>query len=519
MNPPPVKLDPVNVENAISMIHRNRDGDMFPPLPEFDALHENPEAFVELVTKKGISEYEPQPSRRFFVPKDEKSFRLATQLHPQDSIILTAILLQFGAQIEARRQPSEKVFAYRFDPEIDHGLYGIESGWDKFWAAASERIDRYDHFLYCDIADFYNQIYHHVVENQLAECGFPNPAIKWIKNLLNSTTGMVSRGIPVGPHGAHLLAETTLIPVDNALADHGIQFIRYADDMLIFCQTEREVHRALYTIARTLDRQQRLTLQHRKTLTLDAAEFREFCQERGGDAPKSPQERRVLEVIEEHTSGNPYVFDIVEIDELLRGDDIFNETALTQVVEEYFMKEPTNYVRLRWLFKRLAQTGHPAALPVVLDRLEKLEPCLSSVCAYVGHITHVEEDRWREIGPKLLERLDDSWLGDNVFSRMSVLSLFSRQSQMVCFPALARRFDISNRHESREILLAAYENDAADWLRERKEDFDAMDAWQRMAYIYCSQLLPKEERRILLPSEKELKREPEFSQWLIGHVK
>ena len=479
MNPTPVKLDPENVENALAMIHRNRDGDLFPPLPEFDALHENSEAFTKLITKNSISEYKPQPCRRFFVPKDELSYRLATQLHPQDSAILTAILIQYGALIEARRQPSDKVFSYRFDPKVDYGLYGSDTGWDAFWSAASERTGSYEYVLYCDIADFYNQIYHHVVENQLAECKFPNQAIKWIKNLLNSTTGQVSRGIPVGPHGAHLLAEATMIPIDNALCDQGVDLIRYADDMLVFCRTEREVHRALYTVSRTLDRQQRLTLQHRKTHVFNAIEFRAYCEGRGGDVPRSEKEKVVLEVIKAHAKGDPYVFILVEIEEDFQGSDIFNEAVLTQIVQDYLMEDPIDHVRLRWLFRRLAQTGHPAALRVVLDNLDKLEPCLSSVCAYIGHVKDVEEERWREIGPELLKRLEDSWLGDSEFSRMSVLSLFSRQSQMDHFPVLARRFDVSNRHEAREILLAGYANGSADWLRERKEDFDAMDACRR----------------------------------------
>lgn len=498
MTHPPIKLDTQHVKTAVAMIHRNRDGDMFPPLPEFDALHESPDTFIQLITKKGISEYPPQPSRRFFVPKDDKSFRLATQLHPQDSVLLTATLLQFGAAIEARRQPSDRVFSYRFEPTEDSGLYGSTTGWDDFWSKAIEMAGSFQHFLYCDIADFYNQIYHHVVENQLAECGFPNQAIKWIKNLLNSMTVMVSRGVPVGPHGAHLLAEATMIPIDNALCDHGVQFIRYADDMLVFCETERELHRALYTIARTLDRQQRLTLQHRKTRVFGPEGFQAFCLERGGDAPKSDQERTVLDVIKAHTSGDPYVFDMVEVREFVHGQDIFNEAALRHVVEEYFKEETVNFVRLRWLFRRLAQTGHPAALPVVLDNLDRLEPCLSSVCAYIGHIREVEEDRWREIGPDLLRRLENTWLGDSDFSRMSVLSLFSRQAQMDDFPTLVQRFDVSNRHEGREILLAAYANGSADWLRERKEDFDAMDTWQKMAFLYCVQLLPREERKFFL---------------------
>ena len=69
--------------------------------------------------------------------------------------------------------------------------------------------------------------------------GLPNQTIKRIVKLLESTTAGVSRGVPVGPHGIHLIAESTLIPIDNNLVQVGIDFIRYADDMIVFAEDEK----------------------------------------------------------------------------------------------------------------------------------------------------------------------------------------------------------------------------------------------------------------------------------------
>jgi hypothetical protein len=116
--------------------------------------------------------------------------------------------------------------------------------------ATEHLVKRWGASFYCDISDFYNQIYHHAIENQLIEADLPNQATKWIISLLESTTAGVSRGVPIGPHAIHLIAEASLIPVDNSMAANGLDFIRYADDILIFSESERDARRALAQLRR-----------------------------------------------------------------------------------------------------------------------------------------------------------------------------------------------------------------------------------------------------------------------------
>ena len=84
-----------------------------------------------------MDKLKPQPCRRFIVPKGDLSYRQATQLHPQDSILLTAAMYQYGSGIEARRLPKDAVFSDRLDPLVEHGLYGPETLWNKFWSYIS----------------------------------------------------------------------------------------------------------------------------------------------------------------------------------------------------------------------------------------------------------------------------------------------------------------------------------------------------------------------------------------------
>ena len=411
-----MKLQSDSIKWAIEFIARHSEGDIFPPIPEFSTISANPDGLIGEIAKSPIGDLKPQPCRRFIVPKDDLSYRQATQLHPQDSLILTAIVYQFGAGIESRRLPEDIVFSYRFDPDLQHGLYGTIGKWNEFWSAGAEISKSYSHILYCDITDFYNQISHHVIENQLAESNFPNQAIKWVRKLLESTTQGVSRGLPIGPHGVHLLAECTMIPIDNSLRDSGVHFLRYADDMVFFCHSEADSRKILRIVATTLDRQQRLLIQQHKTKIFGADGFRDHCAQMIQDRPISLSEDRILNVIRRYSGGHPYA--AITYNEISPEDwKQFSGEIVTGIINEYLQAEKVDYIRLRWFFRRLAQVGHPAGLKAVIENIGLLEPCLPSVCSYISSIQEISPTEWETIGTDLLKVLDSEPILDTEFAR------------------------------------------------------------------------------------------------------
>ncbi|MDE2842007.1 MAG: RNA-directed DNA polymerase [Chloroflexota bacterium] len=486
---------------AIESIGRHSDGDIFPSIPEFSAVFASPKGLIDELSAQPIGDYEPQPCRRFIVPKDDLSFRQATQLHPQDSLILTAVIYQYGSGIEARRLPDDIVFSYRFNPDDQYRLYGSGSKWNEFWMSASEKSKNFSHVLYCDITDFYNQIYHHVVENQLISSGFQNQALKWVRELLSSTTQGVSRGLPIGPHGAHLLAESTMIPIDNSLKEIGLQFLRFSDDMVFFCDSEQQAKRTLRAVATTLDKQQRLQTQRHKTKVFCAEDFRDYCLSMVEDRPISLAEDRVLNVIRKYSGGNPYA--ALTYNQISSEDwKQFSEVIIAGIIQEYLQAEEVDHVRLRWFFRRLAQVGHPAGLEVVLTNIEQLEPSLPRICSYISSVKEILPEDWEWIGAGLCGVIDSPVMRDSEFARIAILSLFSRNELIDNFVNLAQRFNSSDAYARREILLAARINGAADWLRQLKEDYAGMDRWQQMAFVYCSSILPEEERRYFLNRQR-----------------
>jgi retron-type reverse transcriptase len=151
-----------SIKWSIDFIHKHSDGDLFPKIIEINAIVKNIDQFISLTKGKDLtqSQFSPGACRRFIVPKDEKSYRQATQLDPQDSILLTAIIYQYGQGIEDRRLNKDIVFSYRFLPDTIHGLYSTQNAWNNFWEKAYIKSSTSKIILYCDIADFYNQISH-----------------------------------------------------------------------------------------------------------------------------------------------------------------------------------------------------------------------------------------------------------------------------------------------------------------------------------------------------------------------
>lgn len=491
-----VHLDKTSVEWALDFITPSSDSDLFPPTPEFTSIQVLRQQFVDAVTGCEVKDLSLGVSRRFLVPKDEVSYRQATQLDPQDALTLTTLIHQFGDRIEARRLPESQIYSYRFAPSPD-GLYKESSNWNRFWQTGVRRAKSAKNVVYCDIADFYNQIYHHTLENQLIESGFPNQAIKWIISLCESTTAGVSRGVPIGPHAVHLLAEATLIPVDNALVSHGIEFIRYVDDILIFVPHSDTPQHALATVAQTLDKQQRLLLQRHKTRVYSPVEFEEVALQMIEDQPISESEADLLRIVRKYSEGNPY--QTVWFGQIDDEDwQSINEKTLDSIINQYLSVEHVNYIRLGWFYRRLAQLGHPGALSTTLTVLDRLTPCFPSVISYLASLQSIDSDVWLHVGGQLADLLDTDLFRDQEYYQVLVLSLFARNKSMNHFTSLTKRYSSSTPAARRQILLAAAQNGAVDWLRELKEDFPSMDDGQRLAYLHGSSGFPADERKYFI---------------------
>lgn len=495
-----MKLDKVSVEWAVNTLARHGDTDILPHPPEFEQLTMDLKTSVDRLADLELSAVPRLTPRRFIVPKDEMSYRAVTQLDPLDTLLLTAAIHQFGNLIEQRRKPvaDNQVFSYRFAPSPSGSFYENTAAWHDFWRQGLFLSYKYSHFLLADVADFYNQIYHHTLENQLIASGWPNQLTRYLISVMEGMTAQVSRGVPVGPHFAHLLAEATLIPVDNSLASQGVHFIRYADDIIICSRSDLDARTSHMKLAEGLDKQQRLQLQKSKTRILNAAAFRSLCEGMIADRPINELEQNLLEIIKKYSDGDPYAVVLlgdIDDEDLLE----FTPDTVESILTEYLEATPVDYIRLRWFLRRLSQVGHSAAVPFCLTHIDSLTPCLSEVCRYLVSVgaSGAEMD-WPHLGENLLAQLDHPLIEANEYFQISLLALFGLEADLNHVDKLIARYRNAPPSIRREIILAAWKGGHADWLRELKAEFRNMDPWTRRAYLMAAKLLPTDEHKHFL---------------------
>lgn len=493
-----MKLNEESIRWAIEHIYIEGDTDLFPKPKEIDIIYENKESVLQKLSNIDLSNYNWNPSRRFVIPKTELSYRVATQLDPIDSIVLAAIIYEFGENIENRRIPIEhgSVFNYRFSPNELGYLYSGYKSWTEFWEMSLAKSMDFNYVVYVDIADFYNQIYHHVIENQLIQSGIPNVVKKSIMNLLGSVTQGVSRGIPVGPHSVHILAEMALIPVDNSLSGKGIDFCRYADDIVIFCNEETEAHKLIYELASTLDKQQRLILQNQKTKIYNREEFLELCNDNLTKKPVDNLEGEIISLLQEYISGGYGSNLLTEIPE--EKMSIFSEENIKNLLDKYLKSDNPNFSRIRWLFRKLSIVGTPNAINYISLNIDRLFPALNDICKYFISVANKQNSPLHEVGEELYNLLDHEIIKVNDFCLISILSLFTNTKHFNHINKVIGLYRGSSEMVKRKIILAAFESNQIDWIRELKEDYPRMDLWSKRALLIAASNFPADERKFYL---------------------
>src|SRR5262245_34999179 len=164
-----MKLAPSSLDWALEHVRRHSDTDKFTHPFEVDVISRQWASVRARLANLDLATHRWSGERKMLVPKDAVSFRNAAQLDPLDTLLLAGLIYEVGAQIEAKRSPLQhhRVFSYRFAPAADGALFGPDQ-WDQFWETSIRRASASSVVLTLDITDFYNQISHHSIDNQLA---------------------------------------------------------------------------------------------------------------------------------------------------------------------------------------------------------------------------------------------------------------------------------------------------------------------------------------------------------------
>ncbi len=487
----PNHLTEADVKWALTHLDRFGDTDLFPWPFELTVMVQEQKKVIDHIRGIDLHQHKWQEPRRALVLKDALAFRNASQLEPLDAVLFSALIRHDAKKLEARRgdEARNRIFSYRAHPAANGQLY-VDDRYRDFWTESKRLAEANAFVLATDLTDFYNQVYHHTVEQEMNAAGVHPAAQAALKHLLQRSSVTVSRGIPIGPHGAHILAELSLRNIDELLVNRGVQYVRFVDDFHIFCSSQADAHRVLYELAHALDLA-KLHLNRSKTRLLPASDWIAEADRALNNRPINDEE---AELLKEMTAafGDPYVLmGIHEIPASLAN--LLTEARLANILEAYLSSPTPDYVRVRWFLRRLSQTGSPCAVHFIAEHFGRFAPAATDAVRYLRIAIRRYVGDHPALGEKLLDALAFPIIAANPYLRLTVLSLFASVATLNHVSRLTTSFGTMTAEAQREVVLAATKAGASGWLRTHK-GLDHRDPWLRRAILYSSSTWTEDER-------------------------
>lgn len=426
-------------------------------------------------------------------------FRKATQIEPFWNAYYLAIVLAIAEGIEKTRIPidDQTVFSYRYGWDDNNSSIFKEITWNDYRTDCLSKSRKYKYVIHTDIADFYDRVNHHKLENELKRlpnCGdLPFRIIK----LLSNFTGTISYGLPVGGPASRILAELALNHSDKHLRSKGIVFSRYADDYTIFCNSQSEAYKYLVFLAEKLANDG-LSLQKAKTKIVPSKEFESihsFLDPLPGSNPIADEEQKLLNI---SIRFDPYSLtaeeDYEKLKDALRSVDILgilarevNKTRIDQTVA----KQAVNSIKV--LDKELQLSSIRILLDP--DNLITLAPIFTTIMRAIRNI-------YMDL-PEIGKTLVDEWLLYTFESKSHLVSLEINLSYVIQILALRHSdkkqkflvelYENTSDHLLRRQIIVTMANwDQHFWMADKKKEFTKLTSWEKRAIIYSSFILGDE---------------------------
>ena len=252
-------LERQNLNEAYKRVKRNHgaggvDGMSVGELGEYLAAHKE-----EILRAILDGKYRPNPVLRVEIPKDDGKKRPLGIPTAVDRVIQQAIA---------------QVLTPIYEPKFAQTSYGFRpkrSAHDALKKCLEYIDDGYKYVVDMDLEKFFDTVNQSKMIQLLSRDIKDGRVISLIYKFLRAGVVVCKKfekteaGVPQGGPLSPLLANVLLNELDHELERRGHKFVRYADDMLIFCKSKRAAERTLENITPYIENKLFLKVNREKT--------------------------------------------------------------------------------------------------------------------------------------------------------------------------------------------------------------------------------------------------------------
>jgi len=252
-------LDRDNLNRAYKRVKANKGAPGVDGMTIEEALPWLREHGKELTDSIRSGKYKPDPVRRKEIPKPDGGVRKLGIPSVKDRVIQQAIAQMLTPIYEPLF--TEGSFGYRPGRSAQDAIYRIRGYAD----------EGYEWAVLLDLSKYFDTLNHEKLLNLLRREVKDEPVIQLIKRFLKSgvmENGVVmetNEGSPQGGPLSPLLANIYLNEFDHEYERRGVPVIRYADDIVLLCKSERAAGRLLESSIRYLEDKLKLKVNRDKS--------------------------------------------------------------------------------------------------------------------------------------------------------------------------------------------------------------------------------------------------------------
>jgi len=259
--------------NSLDFILDDYQKTLFPLSTTTILLKNNGGLFSDFVYQKILNPYEKAHSflsqTRVYASKNGLHLRRTVKLDPVAEFYIYDLVYRNRTSFKKDFLPNRHSFGYRFDngKPISSSL-----SYNDFRKQVNDASTKYKYSIKCDIATYFNSLYHHDLVAQFSNNNWAQTDIESFGQFLReANTGRSVDCLPQGLYPCKMIGSQFLKFIDNSLKIKCAESFRFMDDFYLFDNNENILNEDFLTIQQLLG-EKALSLNASKTVFGESGE-------------------------------------------------------------------------------------------------------------------------------------------------------------------------------------------------------------------------------------------------------